>query len=85
MAVTPEVAEAKKGSVDDILHFCGYEEQPTQETVDALSTELATDPEFELVGTDFVIIPAPDMVLEFFRQMMAEESEEIVEDEVTEG
>ena len=37
----------------DILHLCGYENKPGQDTIDSLQEELATDPEFGLIGEEY--------------------------------
>ena len=56
-----------------ILHFCGYENPPTQQQIDGLAEELNTDPEFNLVGrigVDVLLTEASDaMVREMARQM----------------
>lgn len=70
MVVSPEVAEKKQGTFDDILHFVGYEEEPTKDDFDALTLELETDEEFELAGKPFVILEAPEMIVTFFREVV---------------
>ena len=56
-----------------ILHFCGYENSPTQQVIDGLAKELNTDPEFSLVGrigVDVFLMEASDgMIKEMARQM----------------
>lgn len=61
------IAVAKKD--DDqlsILHFCGYEHEPTDADVEALEKELNTDEEFGLVGRInkdvWLVIAAPELV-----------------------
>lgn len=44
------IAVKMEGNSPSILHFCGYESQPNQACIDSLREELATDPEFGLVG-----------------------------------
>ena len=36
-----------------VVHACGYENEPTQETADGLREELETDPEFGLIGEEY--------------------------------
>lgn len=49
----------------DVLHFCGYLDEPTAEEVNHLRIELKDDPEFGLQDIwDIVdILPAPDYIL----------------------
>ena len=52
----------------EILHFCGYWNEPTQTDVDNLRQELMTDTEFGLteIMERLDIIPAPDYIIEQF-------------------
>lgn len=56
-----------------ILHFCGYETQPTQSDFDSLVQELNTDPEFGLigmVGKEVFLMEASDSIIkEMARQL----------------
>lgn len=36
-----------------VYHACGYEDEPSQEDADALSEELATDPEFGMMDQEY--------------------------------
>jgi hypothetical protein len=53
----------------ELLHFCGYEEPPSQQAMDHLAEELNTDPAFNLVGRigkDVKLFPAtPEMVTHY--------------------
>jgi hypothetical protein len=73
MAVSPEVKEAGKGTFDDVLHFCFYEEKPTNHDIEVLHNELSTDPEFGLINSDFVIIEATPEICEVFQMVLQEE------------
>ena len=54
----------------EILHFCGYENEPTDVEIKALKEELDTDPEFELVGRDdYIIVPATEEMIVFYRRV----------------
>jgi hypothetical protein len=53
-----------------ILHFCGYETQPTQSDFNSLVQELNTDPEFGLVGKEVFLMEASDSIIkEMARQL----------------
>ena len=69
-------------SEDDILHFCGYEEEPTQTDIDHLREELSQDISFgltEMMG-EIEIITASDEVLKFYQDVV-EKGCEITEEE----
>lgn len=68
IVVSPETAERKSGTLADVYHFVGYEYEPTQTDIDALHAELLTDPEFGLGDIEFVVIPAPSPVFEYYRK-----------------
>lgn len=61
-----------EGGMADILHFCGYEEPPTQADYDALGKELATDKEFGLVASmdQIKLVEAPQEIVDLYRDMM---------------
>jgi hypothetical protein len=62
IAIDPE----QEGDMKDVLHFCGYWNQPTLVEVESLKKELAEDPEFGLINIAhrLEIIPAPDDIME---------------------
>jgi hypothetical protein len=62
IAIDPE----QEGDMKDVLHFCGYWNQPTLVEVESLKKELAEDPEFGLIDIShrLEIIPAPDDIME---------------------
>ena len=51
-----------------IYHFCGYEKEPLEKEIDSLREELNTDSEFGLAGkmNQYLIVPAPPEVVEYF-------------------
>ncbi len=65
------VVLSPKESGVEILHFCGYEEQPTQIDINSLTFELQTDPEFGLIDrTDYVVCEAWDELMTEYRKML---------------
>lgn len=61
------------GDEYEVVHFCGYEEEPTEDDVAALREELTTDPEFELkITDDLIFMPAPDYIVDEYRQILAD-------------
>lgn len=58
----------QEGEMKDVLHFCGYWNEPTQRDADYLRKELEEDEEFGLteIAHRLVIIPCPDNLLEEF-------------------
>ena len=59
------VAENHKGDIvmEDVLHFCGYWETPSDHDISALTEELATTEEFNLTDENIKVIEAPDHIL----------------------
>ncbi len=53
------------GDEKEILHFCGYWNEPTQQDADYLREELMQDEEFGIteIAHRVVIIPVPDYIL----------------------
>ena len=70
IAIDPE----QEGEMVDVLHFCGYWNQPTLVDVENLRKELAEDPEFGLtdIAHRLDIIPAPDYIVQEFVQQIVE-------------
>jgi hypothetical protein len=64
IAIDPE----QEGEMKDVLHFCGYWEEPTKNDADSLRDELMTDEEFGLTGIAhrLDILPAPDYIVKGF-------------------
>jgi hypothetical protein len=60
-------AEDKNKDKVRILHFCGYEEEPTEVEINSLKEELQTFQEFGLVGIDFCLAHATPEIVEFYR------------------
>lgn len=54
----------------DILHFCGYENEPDKVEADLLFEELTTDESFGLteIAEYLIILPAPDETVEEYRK-----------------
>jgi hypothetical protein len=59
----------QEGEMKDILHFCGYWEEPGKREAEALLAELKTDTEFGLtdIADRLVIIRAPENILEEYK------------------
>ena len=54
----------------EIVHFCGYEQEPTDVEIQALEEELQTDPQFDLVGRDdYIIVPTTEDMVDFYRRV----------------
>ena len=62
IAIDPD----QEGEMKDILHFCGYWEQPTPVDAESLRKELVENPEFGLteIAHRLDIIPAPGNIIE---------------------
>ena len=56
-----------------VLHFCGYENEPTQNDVDELYAELRTDEEFGLTDIiqDLDIADATEEMMKYFKEQIA--------------
>ena len=65
-----------KNNPTSVVHFCGYEEEPSEREYEALKVELDTDPAFGFVGEigDLLFLPATPDTIDFFRPFV--ESEE---------
>lgn len=76
IAVLPDPS-AKEEELE-ILHFCGYESEPSQKEIENLHEELKTDAEFGLVDVadKLVIIPAPADIVEIYRNMIHKNKDE---------
>lgn len=72
IAIDPD----QEGEMKDVLHFCGYWNQPTLVDVESLKKELAEDLEFGLsdIAHRLEIIPAPDHIVQGFVQQIREDS-----------
>ncbi len=64
IAIDPE----QEGEMKDVLHFCGYWEEPTKNDADSLRDELMTDEEFGLteIAHRLDILPAPEYIVKEF-------------------
>jgi hypothetical protein len=65
-----------------VLHFCGYENEPTADDRKILEEELNTDPTFELVGrldVDVFIVEAPKEIVEAQKERMIKEYHQMME------
>jgi len=58
---------------NEILHFCGYWERPTQKDVDSLREELKSDPEFGLqdIADKVDIVLASKDILEMYKKIIS--------------
>lgn len=61
IAIPAEEIDAERQRV---IHFCGYETEPTEADRTSLYQELATDEELGLVGRDIILKPAPQWLIE---------------------
>lgn len=61
----------------DIIHFCGYEKEPTIEQYKDLYRELGEDEAFGLTEIiEFIeLAPAPEDIVEHFRESLINNSE----------
>jgi hypothetical protein len=59
-----------KGVDFRILHFCGYEEPPTDFDKTSLMKELKFDPEFGLINEEFIIIEAEPRLVKEYSKMI---------------
>ena len=59
------IDSTQQGEMLDVLHFCGYWEQPTQVDAESLLEELSTDAEFGLteIADRLEIRIAPDWLV----------------------
>jgi len=69
IAVNSGTAVESINSMDDVLHFVGYEHRPTQQDATLLYEELISDVQFQLIDVKFDIIPAPNHIVELVREM----------------
>lgn len=55
-----------------IVHFCGYENKITDKDIDLLKQEIASTPDFGLVGQEENLIysEAPANIVELFKGLM---------------
>lgn len=69
------VDPTQEGDDLDVLHFCGYWNQPTLVDVESLREELKTSPEFGLsdIADRLEIIPAPDWLIQEYIEGMSGE------------
>lgn len=70
------IDSTQEGEMLDVLHFCGYWNQPTKVDADSLLEELSTDPEFELteIAHRLKIMVAPDwLVAEYIKDIENEQ------------
>ena len=68
IAIDPE----QEGEMKDILHFCGYWNEPKKEDAESLLEELKTDEEFGLtdIAHRLVIIRCPEeLIKEFIKEV----------------
>ena len=65
--ITHGIAAVRRGkemNEIEVLHFCGYFEEPSVSDYEALDKELREDPEFGLTDAAFELIPAPQDLIE---------------------
>lgn len=58
---------SKKIDIEDVLHFVGFFDEPSESDYKAIREELETFPEFGLVGTEFDLIPSPPEIFDFYK------------------
>lgn len=64
--------DVKKNEIQ-VLHFCGYFEEPSAAAYDDLRRELEEDAEFGLAGQEFELIPATAEMIEHVKQSANED------------
>lgn len=58
----------------EVVHFCGYENEPKEADWDNLKHELETDPEFDCIGrADLIYLPATQEMIDFYVQKVDSE------------
>lgn len=69
------VDPTQEGDTMDVLHFCGYWEQPTLVDSNSLRGELKIDPEFGLteIADRLEILPAPGWLVQEYIKGMSED------------
>ena len=70
------IDSTQEGEMLDVLHFCGYWNQPTKVDADSLLEELSTDSEFGLteIAHRLKIMVAPDwLVAEYIKDIENEQ------------
>lgn len=68
-------------AVDDdnnVLHFCGYESEPTERDVQSLREELLSDKEFGLTEGQFYILPATAEIIQTVQDWLDRNDEDDV-------
>jgi hypothetical protein len=68
------VDPTQEGEMLDILHFCGYWNEPKKSDADSLREELMNDEEFGLteIAHRLDILPAPDYIVDEYAKMIEE-------------
>jgi hypothetical protein len=77
--------EASKDGMVNVLHFCGYWREPTQEDVNSLMHELATTPEFgvmDIIEHIGIYDATPELVEEYKADIISGKINEIPEEEI---
>lgn len=67
---------AEEGMVE-ILHFCGFESELTEDLFKALNEELLSDPEFGLTDGNYELAEAPEDLLEYYSTLMEQNNVEV--------
>jgi hypothetical protein len=77
IAVNKEDYESKQGQMIDVLHFVGYENEPSEADYESLAKELEEDETFDLVDMvkngQILLIEAPEPTVEFFKNLYNEQ------------
>jgi hypothetical protein len=71
-----------ENGIYEILHFVGYEKEPTEVDIESLVDELKTDETFGLtgLGKNMIIIAASDETIEEYKNIVGDLNEGKVED-----
>lgn len=66
-----EVESGGEEGSAEILHFCGYANEPSTEDYESLLEELSTDEEFGLIKIieHIVLLEAPSYIIEHYRKI----------------
>jgi hypothetical protein len=71
IATIPDPEDAK---MLKIVHFVGFQSEPTKKEFEHIYAELKLDPEFGLTDVDFDLYDAPAHIVEMYRLKAEEEN-----------
>lgn len=68
------IAFTQDAEFTEILHFCGFEERPTEEQFLLIKNLLENDPAYKLVGKDFDMREAEPALVKYYMHSPDEDS-----------